>query len=256
MSTTGSQIEQQNESLLLPVNPTNGSSVTLKPVFGDSIFVGSNGRVVALDRATGREVWRNNLPWTGYSIVTLLVAYGKLFVGTNGKLLALRQKDGQIMWTNDLPGLSYEEICLATTDDGTTLTPNRRPAVFVGSHGYVVSVDPQTGAEHWRIRFSLMNLTLVSLMVEGDFLIAGTHGRVYGLELHTGVVRWVNDLPGLGFHHICLSSPRQVGSGANAMAGASPIPQLMNKRDRAERHNPAPSVVAFDTAGTVLVSHL
>lgn len=78
------------------------------------VFVGVNGRVAALDQFTGAELWRVELPSTGYNVVTLVYEQLKLFAAVNGKCFALDPFTGAFLWKNELKGMGYEHICAAT----------------------------------------------------------------------------------------------------------------------------------------------
>jgi outer membrane protein assembly factor BamB len=79
----------------------------------EPIYIGIRGHVVAVDRATGSEVWRTHL--TGSSYVTVQVDGGGLYAGTNGKLYCLDRATGSIVWTNGLSGLGYNLITFSGT---------------------------------------------------------------------------------------------------------------------------------------------
>lgn len=66
------------------------------------IFVGLNGYVVALDRATGEIVWSNNELNNGY--VSLLLDGDQLIVSTDGYIFCLSPLTGDIRWKNPLSG--------------------------------------------------------------------------------------------------------------------------------------------------------
>ena len=86
----------------------------------DYLFMGTHGYIVAMERESGREVWRTNLHRTGWNVVTLLLDDdGILFAGTAGRLFALNPATGEIFWRNDLPGLGHGHVCLATVNGNT-----------------------------------------------------------------------------------------------------------------------------------------
>lgn len=85
----------------------------------DHLFIGTYGHVAALEKATGREVWRTSLPGTGYRIVTLLHEGGTLFAASRGHVFALDPADGRILWENGLGGLGYDHVFM-TTERATT----------------------------------------------------------------------------------------------------------------------------------------
>ena len=81
----------------------------------DLLFAGTHGWVAALEKFTGKEVWRTSLPKTGWSVVTLLHEDGVLFAATGGRVFALNPATGEIAWENGMSGLGSSHFCLATT---------------------------------------------------------------------------------------------------------------------------------------------
>lgn len=79
----------------------------------DYLFLGTSGHVSAVDRETGREVWRVSLPSTGYHIVSLLVDRGCVFAASKGYLFCLEAATGKILWNNTMPGLGHRHVYLA-----------------------------------------------------------------------------------------------------------------------------------------------
>jgi len=70
-----------------------------------TIYIGIKGTVLALDRATGEEVWRT--PLKGGSFVNLTLDGGVLLAATRGEVFCLDPATGDIRWTNPLRGLGY-----------------------------------------------------------------------------------------------------------------------------------------------------
>ncbi len=75
------------------------------------IFLGIKGSVVALDRATGTEVW--NCALKGTDFVNVFLAEGDLFAATRGEIYCLDQATGHIRWRNPLKGLGWGLVTIA-----------------------------------------------------------------------------------------------------------------------------------------------
>ena len=78
------------------------------------IFIGIHGTVLALDRATGQEVWRTKLKGADFANVVLLD--GDLFATADGELFCLEASTGRIRWQNPLKGLGLGLVTIAAPD--------------------------------------------------------------------------------------------------------------------------------------------
>ncbi len=75
------------------------------------LFAGIKGCVVALDRATGIEVWNTALRGTDF--VNVVLTDGDLYAATRGEVYSLDQSTGHIRWHNPLKGLGWGLITIA-----------------------------------------------------------------------------------------------------------------------------------------------
>ncbi len=68
--------------------------------------------------------------------------------------------------------------------------------VFVGLNGYALALDRDTGEIVWSNDH--MKSGYVTLLLDGDRLIASTNGYIYCLDPLTGALLWHNPLRGYG----------------------------------------------------------
>jgi outer membrane protein assembly factor BamB len=68
--------------------------------------------------------------------------------------------------------------------------------VFVGLNGYAVALDRDTGEIVWSN--DQMHSGYVTLLLDGDRLIASTNGYIYCLDPLTGAIQWHNPMSGYG----------------------------------------------------------
>ncbi|HEY7327027.1 MAG TPA: PQQ-binding-like beta-propeller repeat protein [Gemmataceae bacterium] len=68
--------------------------------------------------------------------------------------------------------------------------------IFVGLRGYVIALHRDTGEIVWNC--SKLNSAPITLLLDGDRLIASTNGYIYCLDPLTGEVLWNNPLKGYG----------------------------------------------------------
>jgi outer membrane protein assembly factor BamB len=74
----------------------------------EPLFIGLGGHVVAIDRASGEELWRCKLKRS--SFVTLSMDALSIYAGSAGVLYCIDKTSGQIRWQNPLPGLGMGVI--------------------------------------------------------------------------------------------------------------------------------------------------
>ena len=87
-----------------------------------AVFLGVHGEVVALDRATGQELWSTKLG--GGDFVNLLLDQDRIIATTQGKAFCLDVATGNILWRNDLPGMGWGLITIATASGATPIGPS------------------------------------------------------------------------------------------------------------------------------------
>ena len=90
--------------------------------------------------------------------------------------------------------------------------------IYVGVKNTVVAVDDRTGTEIWRRE--LVGSDFVTVLWDGEALIAANRGEVFRLDPQSGAVLWHNELKGLGRGLISLASSRggQASGGAHVAA--------------------------------------
>ncbi len=159
------QIDESNVAQLAPAwvyatGETRGHEATPLVVDGVMFVTLPWSLVVALDAATGRELWRHDpeVPrgWGRFACCDVVnrgaAAYqGKIYVGTlDGRLVALDAKTGARVW----------DVNTIDRNKPYTITGAPRVArglVFIGNaggefgvRGYVSAYDAETGALRWR----------------------------------------------------------------------------------------------------------
>jgi len=67
------------------------------------LYIGVGGHVVALDSATGTELWRTKLKTS--TLTTVWFDGGRVYGGAQGELFCLDPATGHIQWRNRLKGL-------------------------------------------------------------------------------------------------------------------------------------------------------
>jgi outer membrane protein assembly factor BamB len=78
----------------------------------DLVFVGIKGSVVALNRATGIQVWAMHLKGCGF--VNVVLDGGKILATTSGEVFCVHPTTGQPIWHNPLKGFGLGLATIAT----------------------------------------------------------------------------------------------------------------------------------------------
>lgn len=77
------------------------------------LYVGIKNSVIALDIATGVELWRTKLK--GQDFVTVLFDGTSLVAANAGELFALDPKTGAVLWQNSMKGMGLGIVSLASS---------------------------------------------------------------------------------------------------------------------------------------------
>ncbi|HLK62405.1 MAG TPA: PQQ-binding-like beta-propeller repeat protein [Bryobacteraceae bacterium] len=87
------------------------------------IYIGIHGCVLALDRATGEEIWRTKLRG---DFVNVVLQDGALYAASGGEMFCLDPSSGHIRWNNRLKGLGLGLITIATVDDQQSIVLHQK----------------------------------------------------------------------------------------------------------------------------------
>ena len=85
------------------------------------IYVGVKGKVIAIDRASGRVQWAAALK--GSDFVNLFVDGDRIIATTKGEVFCLETGTGRLLWHNDLPGEGLGLITIATAAGASNPMP-------------------------------------------------------------------------------------------------------------------------------------
>ena len=158
---------------------------------GERIFaLFATGDIACLD-LEGEQIWAKNLgmPDNHYGHASSLITYHDLLIvpfdqNTGGRLLALRARSGDVVY-NQLRDvdISWASPILVDTRDRFELILNSSP--FVMSH------DPQTGRELWRVKCMLGEVAPSVAYADGMVFAVNDYARLVGIKLQeTPEVVW------------------------------------------------------------------
>lgn len=149
---------------------------------GNVYAASRNGRVYAWN-AAGQKLWQVKTKQEITGGVTAgagLVVFGT----TKGNLVALDAKDGKTLW---MKPTSASILAPALVSD--------HRVVALGNDGTVTATDSTTGQMAWTFDIPMPSLSIRGtsapiLFDENTVIVAGAAGRIYGLDLATGVPKW------------------------------------------------------------------
>lgn len=181
------------------------------------VVAGSNGTVLGLDAATGRELWRAAL---GEPVAAGVGSDGRLaaVVTRGNEVLVL--EEGRQLWRQKLPAQSYT----------APLVAGGRVFVLAADRS-VTGFDARTGRKLWTQQRPGEPLVLRQsgvLLPVGDTLVVGLSGRLVGLDPLRGSVRW----------ETALAAPR----------GTNDVERLVDLVGRVSRHGEVVCARAFQAA--------
>jgi outer membrane protein assembly factor BamB len=93
-----------------------------------------------------------------------------------------------------------------------------RSLIFVGIKNSVVALDVKSGEEVWRTK--LKGSDFVTVLFDGESLVAANAGEIFALDPQTGTVRWHNTMKGLGLGLVTLASSRVATDPGGSVAGS------------------------------------
>jgi outer membrane protein assembly factor BamB len=97
--------------------------------------------------------------------------------------------------------------------------------IFLGIRGSVVALDKNSGARVWETKLKGGNF--VTLLVDGDRVLAGAHGEIFCLDVATGKILWQDGLKGYGLGLMSIAT-------ANANSDPSVIAAEYSRRQEAD----------------------
>lgn len=192
-----------------------GPSYSGPLVAGDRVFVTeakdqTYEAVIALDRATGRELWRRQ--WEGYQKVpffaksngdwirsTPALAEGRLYVGgMRDVLVCLEAADGKEVWRVDFP----KQHGTPPPDFGLVCSPLVfGDAVYVQAGAGLAKIDRATGKRVWStledgggMWGSAFSSPVVATIAGTEQLVVQTRDKLAGVRPDDGRVLWTQNI--------------------------------------------------------------
>jgi outer membrane protein assembly factor BamB len=179
------------------VTPDTGYAAPTMTTDGTRVFVlYATGDVACLD-FDGNRLWAKNLgvPENHYGHSSSLITYQDLLLIQfdqipGGRLLALRTQSGDVVY--DVPReveISWASPILVNT--------GKRDELILNANPFVMSHDPRTGQELWRVRCMLGEIAPSPAYADGMVFAVNDYARLAGITLgETAELAWeyIDDL--------------------------------------------------------------
>jgi len=139
----------------------------LEVYFGIVTWGGSGNEAIALDEATGAEVWTQNL--NGWSTSTPAVHDGKIYIGSDdGNVYALDAGTGSVVWTYLTGGNVWASPAVADCK------------VFFGSWDHMFyAINESDGALIWSYDTSSSRMLGSPAVAYGNVYVGNENGKIY-----------------------------------------------------------------------------
>src|ERR1700675_3343254 len=161
-------------------------------VADDKLFVSifSPGAVCALDRATGRIIWRQELP--KFAGASVCLGSGKLFAKSPHTLHSLQPESGDILWSFCPYGTRGEWIYSSPAiDEGRLYIGDRK--------GFLHGLDADTGETRWSERTNSAendDVNSTPVLLNGLVIVPTNAKLVVAYDAHTGKFAWNQSVDG------------------------------------------------------------
>lgn len=161
----------------------NGSWIRATPLFdSERLYVsGMLDELVALDRGTGKEVWRVDFKQafgtkgqTFGAVCSPLLEGDSLFIQTSGGLCRIRCRTGELAWRSlnedgGMMGGAFSSPVIATIAGSRQLV--------VQTRAKLCGVDPESGKELWSAAIpSFRDMNILTPTVTGDRIFTSSYG--------------------------------------------------------------------------------
>jgi outer membrane protein assembly factor BamB len=146
---------------------------------------GEDGIVRALDKTTGKEMWRARVEAPIGSAVAA-DEQRVYFHSRNGIVHAHNKNNGEPLWTFKTEGERKWDswdyyLSTPTVDD--------RQVYFGSGDNHIYALDKRTGHLRWKVRTD--NIVHSQPLISGEKVIAGSYdGRLYAIDRGTGRILW------------------------------------------------------------------
>jgi len=172
------------------VTPDTGHAAASVATDGTHVFaIFSNGDLVALD-LEGEIIWGKNLgvPANHYGHSSSLLVFKDLLMvqfdhDQKGRLFALEVTSGDVAW-------EVERAFKTSWASPIIANGAVQPELILNANPYVVSYDPRSGAELWRLECLSGEVAPSPAYANGMVFAVNQYARLAAIDLKTRQMRW------------------------------------------------------------------
>ncbi len=187
------------------------------------VTAGKGGIVIAVDRETGKLVWKRSVGrHNGHDQDGIQAMQGdfsnlkipmEVFPGATGGVPSPASTDG-------------ERIFVSVVNDATTLVSQERGVASKTLTGELVALDAASGAIEWKHFFNSATLGATSAVND---LVFGTMltGRVFALDGKSGAEVWGNGLPAGTVAGLAFTNDMMIAPAGNILGGSGTVPEIV-----------------------------
>jgi outer membrane protein assembly factor BamB len=165
---------------------------------GGAVYAGTaNGRLLALDKASGEQVWERDL---SREVGSPLVVDGVVYLWTADGVTAVDALTGESVWTQPAVAGTFPSWPTVVND-----------SVYLGVGENVVALDAEDGSIEWNRSLAgpMQNSPTV---YDGTVYVNSPDGLVYALDATTGDTLWQVSEPATSFYPTPVAVPNARGA--------------------------------------------
>jgi outer membrane protein assembly factor BamB len=147
----------------------------------------------------------------------------RFFIGTNCHVACIDAETGETIW--------QQQFQQSATSTLVSLL-HYKDLLFAASYGGVACLTV-SGELRWQTKVSGLSEPVALALdpgVPGGRLLLGAGGKLFALSADDGTLLWTNELPGLGYHPICLRAPGLITANATTARMGKQRVQLENEQ--------------------------
>jgi outer membrane protein assembly factor BamB len=183
----------------VPDSPRDSGPLHSSPLIAEGVAYVCDGRLLAIDLATGEPRWRSSVLAAKTSSPAM--AGGLIYAAELGAVCAVEPDSGRLCWRTEIadahlmwstPAVAGGSVLVCAREQ----VPGAYPLGFRLGGGVVTALDAASGALQWRVRASGRVASAAAVHAGVAYVtVAGTRPHILALDVANGEVRGQQALP-------------------------------------------------------------